>query len=283
MPTPLNLTGITDPNEILRLMRQAGKIQGDVRSPTEGGGEVVYPGGLTKNQQDSMAQQNLASQATKQSSVVSAQQPGGEAKGPMLNGMPWAQGQAALQGQTQGSYNQPANFNMDSYLTGKFGASAPQIRSVTSNTSLNGAGNGDILNSLIAQMSGAQDKANAANEARYGEAKKQLSGYGKSFQSKLDTQYGQDVAAQEQQAASRGLGNSTIRNALLSQAGTRRNEANLDLADRLAQARVALLQSKSDNAPDPALLAQLIQSATQGAYGSGGNLGSISSALGLIH
>lgn len=140
---------------------------------------------------------------------------------------------------------------------------------------------GDYLQSILASLTSAYDKANAANEARFSEAKKTLSGFGKSYANEIAQNTQQQLGQAEQQAVSRGLGNSTVRSGLISQALRRQNDANLSLQDRLANARVSLLQSKYDNAPDPYQAAALLAQATQGATGTNNTLASIAAALGL--
>lgn len=143
------------------------------------------------------------------------------------------------------------------------------------------ASSASSLNTLIAALTGGANSANAANEARYNEALATLGNYGKGAQSQLASNYKQDVASQEQQAVSRGLGNSTIRNALIGGARARQQQAALDLGDRLAAAKVNLLQSRNDVSADPLALVQLIQQAAQ--YGGANSLGSIASALGVTN
>lgn len=144
-----------------------------------------------------------------------------------------------------------------------------------------GGGGGD-LGSIMAAIKAAQDKANAANEGRYAQANAYLSKYGKSYKADINDAYNQDVGKTEQEAVSRGIGNTTIRNSLLQGVAKTRNNALLNLNDRLAQQRVNLLQSKTDQGPDPMAFAGLLQNAAQGAYGSGGSLSSIAAALGLL-
>lgn len=227
-----------------------------------------------------------------------------QVSGPKIYGMPdpnQPQGPIAstMQGAGPRIYMPPAqplsppegSFNMSDYLSSKFGASAPQIRSIMPTnqqagpgggvSQLGGGGGGDIQSALMKQFSDAQAKANSANEGRFNAARKELAGFGSSYTNDINRGYQADVGQQEQGAISRGLGNSTIRNSLLGGALRRKNDAMLSLKDRLASQRVNLLQSKFDNGPDPVAISQLFAQANQGAYGSGNTLSSIASSLGL--
>lgn len=140
-----------------------------------------------------------------------------------------------------------------------------------------GAAGGGIPSSILSALMSGYNDANAANEGRYNEAKSTLDTYGKGQANELAGDYKQDVAHQEQDAISRGLGNSTIRASLLQGARARQQNASLNLADKLAAAKVGLLQSRSDTSADPMALAQLVGQASQ--YG-GNALGAIAAALG---
>lgn len=226
---------------------------------------------------------------------------------PIPTGAPPSENQKAVSAQTQGT-NMPtgptvydpsgpgytrqqtgSDISLMDYLTQKLGPMKGYSITTPLNPQANttqivhgGGGGGGDLGSIIAALKASQDKANAANEARYAQANAYLSGYGKSFKRDINETARQDAARTEQDAISRGIGNTTIRNSLLQGVQNTRNKALLDLRDRLTAQRVGLLQSKYDNAPDPMAFASLLQGAAQGAYGSGGTLSSIAAALGLL-
>lgn len=176
-------------------------------------------------------------------------------------------------------------FSMGSYLNDKMGASASRIQSIAPTgggvvSSLGGGGQADSLGPILRSLAGGFNKANAANEARYGEAKNTLAGFGKSYENQINQNYTQDVAHQAQQATSRGLGNSSIAASMEGGARRRQQDALLGLKDRLAAQSVNLLQSKYDNAPDAGMLANLVAQASQTGAG-GANIASILKSLGL--
>lgn len=140
---------------------------------------------------------------------------------------------------------------------------------------------GGTLDSIIAALVGGSNSANKANEDRYAEAKATLDKFGEGTKAQLESNYKQDVGRQEQDAASRGLGNSTIREALLGGARMRQQQGQLDLNDKLAGAKVNLLQSREDVSANPLALVQLLQQAAQ--YGGGNTLGAIAASLGLTN
>lgn len=187
----------------------------------------------------------------------------------------------------------------------------PYVRSITpndqfntprSNAGVSGA-DGDALASILAAFTGSMKKANRANEQRFAQAKtaqnkgfrgerKAIKGFGAGVQNQINENQAADVARTEQDAISRGLSNTTIRQGMISQANRRADAANLNLQDRLAMmkadvrgrrgaARTNLLASKFDNAPDPSMLVNLISQMNQNAIGGGG-LASIMQALKLV-
>lgn len=248
MPTPINVTGITDPAEILRLLRQNGQIQNPVAQPTPSGGSVTY-GTLSPDQMNNMAQQ-AAPQAP-------------PTKGPMLNGMAWGQGMQTLAPLTPPA---PA-FDMNSYLSSKFGASVPKsittpLSSSTGGVSGRGGGGGNDVGGIAAALL-----------KGYQQPRDELRKFGKSYAKDINKNYKRDVAKQDQDAVSRGLANSTIRTSMLGGARSRMQDAMLALQDRLASARASLFERQM---PSTLQSAELLGNAS-----GGSNIQSILKSLGL--
>lgn len=180
--------------------------------------------------------------------------------------------------------------SMEQYLARRLGPSTPYIRSVTMNPGATGT-SGTSASSGTGQTTGGSQAAGEQRPAMdsrittallemltkgYEAPRRELERFGESYREQLRKEFRQDAARQEQEAAARGLGNSTIRAALLGAARQRRNDALLELEDRLAAARAGLLERQM---PSTLQAAQLIAQAT--GTGTNTDIASILRALGL--
>lgn len=179
------------------------------------------------------------------------------------------------------SYTPPAGIsNSDRFFSGP-SSIASRVVSITPNTSGQsyGSNSGAISPAILKSIMDSFNASKAANEGRYNAAQGEVAKLGKVREGEIAGQYKQDAARMEQQAISRGLGNSSIREALLGGARQRQNEALTGLREAQAKTNIDLLQSREDTNVNPMALIQLIQQAAQ--YGGGNQLASIAKAMGL--
>lgn len=112
--------------------------------------------------------------------------------------------------------------------------------------------------SVIKQLQAKQDEANAANEARYQQLLELAQRFGQSMLADNAMLTQQQMASAGSNLASRGLGNSTIVNAI--QGGIQRQgqmQANR-IQDLLLNNQMGIIERRTDQHPNLGLLAQLL-------------------------
>ena len=154
-----------------------------------------------------------------------------------------------------------------------------------------GGGGNQLLMDYFAQQQGAVDKANAANEARYqqglglydkreADAMGTLSQFSNQDKADVNRRADQAAAKTQQSAISRGLGNTTVVDAL--QRGVEedrgaelRRVSDANLTRKLGvqlpvqKDKIDFIERRTDQAPDPGLMAQIAMKAGEGGYGVG--------------
>ena len=126
------------------------------------------------------------------------------------------------------------------------------------------ASGGGQLKDLIGQMQAAQDKANAANEARYLEMMQQFEGLGTAGQARIQESTARQQAASTQDLTSRGLGNTTITGAMSRGIAREGESATQELGERVAMQKAGAMERRTDQGPDMGMFAQLMQAMMQG-------------------
>ena len=115
------------------------------------------------------------------------------------------------------------------------------------------------LSELIAQLMASNTSANEANEARFAEGQGLLEQLGVAGQEDIQRNAASHVAESGQNLASRGLSGTTIGqgNANQIQANAQLNAQKL--RESVAAQQVGFIERRTDEGPDMALIAQLIQ------------------------
>ena len=122
-----------------------------------------------------------------------------------------------------------------------------------------GGANMDFMKDYLKQLQAAQDKANAANEARYQQTLGLYDTLGKSGAEQIQGQTAQQQAGMTQQLAGRGLGNTTIGPSMQTGIASQGQSNLLALQEQLAREKAGVMEQKTDQGPNLSLFTSLLQ------------------------
>ena len=157
---------------------------------------------------------------------------------------------------------------MQRWLSGGMGG----LTGLSGRTAATAGGGGQQLQDFISQMQAAQDKANAANEARYQQTLAQFENLGQAGRARIGEQTTRQQATAAQDLTSRGLGSTTITQAVRGGIAREGESSIQELNERVAMQKAGVMERRTDAGPDMGMFAGLIQAmmAGQGAAGGGG-------------
>jgi hypothetical protein len=120
---------------------------------------------------------------------------------------------------------------------------------------------------ILKQLQGAQDTANKANEQRYQDVLGQYSGMGQAGMASIGEQEQQGQAKNIQNMTSHGLGNTTMVGANARGIASGAENQRQQLQEQVTAQKAGVMERRTDQGPDMALYANLIQGATAGQQG----------------